>query len=122
MLRWMLRPRRNQDETRVEYIKRSTHECDSFAAAEGLIDWCTLYRQRKWKMAGKCARQRDGRWSTRLLQWRPWFRTLPYRQIGRPKLRWDDDISELAGGSWVSSALDADLWQLLCERFADTRA
>ena len=117
MLRWMLRCRRLLDESWVDYIKRATYECESLGAACGMTDWGILYKQRKWKFAGQSARRRDGRWTARLLKWIPWFWTAPFRRVGRPQLRWDDDISELAGGRWDESAQDVELWSLLSAHF-----
>ena len=122
MLRWMLRPQRLLDESWVDYIKRATYDCEALAAACGMLDWGNLYRQRKWKFAGQSARRRDGRWSARLLKWIPWFRAAAFRRVGRPQLRWDDDVSELAGGEWYDCAQDVELWSLLSAHFCEAAA
>jgi hypothetical protein len=113
MLRWMMRIGRKPEEDWVEYIKRATARCDQLAADHGVSDWVGLQRERKWKLAGQTANRDDQRWNTRLLTWKPWFRNLPYRSVGHPCKRWDDDIVKLAGGSWMDVAKDANLWQAL---------
>ena len=98
MLRWMVQVRRAPDEDWVEYIRRATHRCEELATVHGATDWIELQRKRKLKLAGQTARRTDGRWNKRLLDWTPWFRTVPRRDVGRPKKRWDDDLVDLAGG------------------------
>ncbi|CAH2235424.1 jg13282 [Pararge aegeria aegeria] len=46
----------------------------------------------KWKWAGHIARRTDGRWGSKVLEWRP--RT-GKRSVGRPPTRWTDDIKRL---------------------------
>ena len=57
----------------------------------------------------------DGRWMQRLLDWRPWFRVLPSRDVGRPVRRWEDSFVKLAGGDWTVAARDAALWSSLSD-------
>ncbi|CAH2229220.1 jg2624 [Pararge aegeria aegeria] len=47
----------------------------------------------KWKWAGHIARRTDGRWGSKVLEWRP--RT-GKRSIGWPPTRWTDDIKRVA--------------------------
>ena len=60
----------------------------------------------------------DGRWTKRFLEWKPWFRTFPHRDVGRPFKRWDDDLAKLAGRGWPEAALDGAVWEALGEAFA----
>ena len=113
MLRWMMHAGRKPEEDWVEYIKRATSRCENMAAEHGVSDWVALQRRRKWKLAGQTANRDDLRWSTRLLSWKPGFRLLPFRNVGRPCKRWDDDITKLAGGSWIEAAKDTILWSML---------
>ena len=112
MLRWMTCVGRHVDEDWVEYIQRATHRSEDLAAQHGASDWIELQRRRKWKLAGRSAKQTDGRWSTRLLNWQPWFRTTPRRDIGHPRKRWEDDLTKLAG-SWTAVATDEGMWKAL---------
>ena len=119
MLRWMIRTARAHDEDWVTYIKRATHTSEELASSLGSVRWVVLQRKRKWQFAGKAAVQSDGRWSRRLLGWRPWFRCLPRRDIGHPVKRWDDDISSLAGGDWIREAARDKVWQAALSGFID---
>ena len=113
MLRWMVGIGRQTEEPWVDYIRRSTHTSEDLARKNGIKDWLEVQSIRKWKLAGDTARQTDGRWSTRLLNWRPHFRCIPHRTVGRPCSRWGDSIAEVAGGSWTESAQDKGLWMAL---------
>jgi len=77
-----------------------------------------LRRIRKWNFADRTARTVHARWSCRLIEWKPWFRIVPWHSVGRPVKRWNDAVCELAGGSWTDAAKDKDLWQLLSYKFA----
>ena len=101
------------EEDWVTYIRRATHRSEELATGHGALDWVAVQRQRKWSLAGKTARRSDGRWSTRLLTWQPWFRASPKWDDGRPKKRWDDDLAQLAGATWTDVAKEASLWQAL---------
>ncbi|CAH2248054.1 jg12749 [Pararge aegeria aegeria] len=48
----------------------------------------------KWKWAGHIARRTDGRWGSKVLEWRP--RT-GKRSVGWPPARWAEDIEQVAG-------------------------
>ena len=117
MLRWILRVGRKPDEDWVEYIKRATHRCEELAAGLGVSDWVLKQRARKWTLAGRVASQTDGRWSTRVLSWKPWFRIFPKRDVGRPRKRWEDDIVNLAGESWMTEGIDQDMWSILKDAY-----
>ena len=92
MLRWMIKPRRDDSEDWPEYIKRATHTCEDLAERHGSIDWVISQHRRKCNLAAKCAIGDDQRWSCRLLHWRPWFRCSQHRNVGRPMKRWTDDF------------------------------
>ena len=113
MLRWLVGLRRETEEPWIEFIRRSTHVSERLARENGVQDWLDVQRLRKWKLAGNAARRTDRRWSNRLLDWKPHFRALPYRKVGRPCLRWSDAISDVAGGEWIKVACDEGLWLTL---------
>ena len=110
MLRRMVRTTRRQDETWPEFVRRATHVSEDAAHQHGATDWVVLQRHRKWKLAGKIASREDGRWSKKLLSWKPWFRCEPKRSVGHPTLRWEDDLVRVAGGDWQNAACSLELW------------
>jgi hypothetical protein len=50
----------------------------------------------KWQWAGHISRRTDNRWRKRVLEWRP---CLGKRSIGRPQVRWSDDLRRMADRS-----------------------
>jgi hypothetical protein len=53
---------------------------------------------------------------TRIYKWKP----LASRPIGRPKIRWEDDIRKdlqtMRIENWMKSVLDKDSWNAIVER------
>ena len=88
------------------WIKRVTYMVENIARGLKADDWVVLHRQRKWRFAGRTARQDDSRRSNRLLSWCPHG----YRLPGRPKLRWADGIEKFAGADRATLAKDQKLW------------
>ena len=119
MIRWIVGVPRHIDEDWVAFIQRATHRSEQLAESYGSTDWVLLYRQRKWKLAEKAANYSDNRWAQRILQWTPWFRTLPHRRVGRPCKRWDDDLVALAGDDWPASARNGILWAAAASAYID---
>ena len=119
MLRWMTRVARKGDEDWVDYITRATHCSEELAASHGLTNWVLAQRKRKWQFAGRTAAQTDGRWTRRLLSWRPWFRCWPRRRVGHPFRRWSDDITTFAGDGWIDEAVRNGLWHTALPGFVD---
>lgn len=72
-----------------------------------VIDILERCFQLKWQWAGHVARFQDGRWTKRLMEWRPRDKK---RGIGRPATRWRDDIRKHAGVSWMMVAGDRKRW------------
>ena len=67
----------------------------------------------------KCWRT-DGRWSEKLLHWKPSHGT---RKVGRPVHRWSEDIVKLhrkafGHDDWCSTAQLRDAWAMLQYDFA----
>jgi hypothetical protein len=68
----------------------------------------------KWRWAGHISRRDDGRWSNRVLEWRP--RT-GHRNVGRPATRWSDDIAKAAGRKWKRLTGDREGWRNIEEAY-----
>ena len=113
MLRWMMHTTRFPEECWVDYIVRATHRCENLASMSGSSEWVALQREQKWKLAGKAATCSDGRWTNRLLLWRPWHGVCPFRRVGRPARRWADEFVECAGSDWPQAATDRTVWYAL---------
>ena len=113
MLRIMLCAPRLPEETWIEYVKRTTALAEDKFKELGYENWATASGRKKFRFAGKVAQTDDHRWSKRLLDWKPHFRCLPYRSVGRPVKRWDDLFTNIAGGDWLAAAADAELWKIL---------
>ncbi|KAL0881353.1 hypothetical protein ABMA27_001230 [Loxostege sticticalis] len=67
----------------------------------------------KWQWAGHIARKSDS-WCKDLLEWRPWEHKRP---VGRPQMRWKDDIRKVAGQNWMLVAQDRARWRGLKEAY-----
>ena len=103
----------------ADFVQRATHRNEDLAGSHGATDCLLLQRRAKWRLAGYTATRADGRWASRLLDWKPWFRSFPRRDVGRPVKRWDADTSALAGGDWAQIAQDITMWTLLGADFAN---
>ena len=113
MLRWMIRTARSSEESWPGYITRATAKSEKLAEQHGSKDWVQVYRQCKCQLARKAATRTDGRWSHKLLTWKPWFRASPHRSAGHPVKRWEDDFVKLAGDCWSDAAMPAEFWEAL---------
>ena len=120
MLRYVFRLHQRSSESEqedwVDYMKRSTHELKAMSVEFGLEDWAVAYRRRKFRFAGRTARQTDNRWTRATVEW------IPNGGVGRspsrPVTRWSDDLEKYAGGDWQNTASDRKLWAILEEGFA----
>ena len=123
MLRYVFRihrKRQDQDnelENWVQFVQNSAHSVDRISETHGLKCWVHTYRLRKWQFAGQLARQQDHRWSRQILEWKP--NGGLGRSQGAPKTRWEDQIVNLAGGSWMQLATDENLWAEAGDVFAN---
>ncbi|KAM0735271.1 LINE-1 retrotransposable element ORF2 protein [Formica fusca] len=61
----------------------------------------------KWQWAGHVARD-NIKWTKTLMQWRP---RESRRSVGRPQLRWRDDIQRHAGKNWIQTAQERTTWK-----------
>ena len=94
MLRSMFRTARGVDESYVEYIKRSTRRIEEYCATFHIRSWVDIRSNRKSAFAARTFFDAENKWSKRLLNWTPWFRTVAKRSIGRPRLRWKESLAE----------------------------
>src|SRR4029078_13531731 len=60
-----------------------------------------MIKKRKW--AERLSLLTDDRWSKRVLEWRPWNRKRP---VGRPKVRWRDELTNEHGPQWQQVCRD----------------
>ena len=99
----------------VDWKIRATHEAVHVLETLGIPGWLEERRRRKWRWAGHVARRDDGRWTKKALSFMP----NGFRSVGRPKLRWEEDLvrffNDQMGGNddWKSCAQDRDKWKLL---------
>ncbi|VVD05640.1 unnamed protein product [Leptidea sinapis] len=61
----------------------------------------------KWQWARYIVQRTDGRWSSRVLEWRP--RT-GRCSVGRPPTKWTDDLVKIAGIRWMRAAQHRSSW------------
>lgn len=80
----------------------------------GLTDAIDRITRLKWNWAGHLARTTDGRWTKRILEWRP--RADATRSRGRPPTRWTDDIKRIRR-NWMKAAKDRNEWRALREAY-----
>lgn len=85
-----------RDHIRNEEIRQRT----------GVTDVIARIARLKWNWAGHLARLTDGRWSKRLLEWRP---RADKRNRGRPPTRWTDDIKRITT-NWIQTAQNRREW------------
>ena len=95
MFRRIVRILRRPGEPWPDYVSRATHTSEDSIFAVGAKDWVTLQDSRKLELATKCMLHNSARWSNRLLQWKPWFRCLPRRNVGHPVKRWLDSFESM---------------------------
>ena len=94
MLRYVLRiyQRRDQNGMREDwsvYMQRCARLIEDYDKKFALTPWACQFRAQKWRFAGSIARAKDNRWSNIILDWAP----CGGRSVGRPCLRWQDDIA-----------------------------
>lgn len=80
----------------------------------GITDAIVRITNLKWNWAGHVARFADGRWTKRILEWRP--RQDAHRSRGRPPTIWSDDIKRIRT-NWMSAAQDRQRWIGLREAY-----
>lgn len=80
----------------------------------GVTDAIVRITNLKWNWAGHVARFADGRWTKKILEWRP--RQDAHRSRGRPPTRWSDDIKRIQT-NWMNAAQDRQRWIGLREAY-----
>ena len=117
---------REELETWVEWIKRTTHQAEQHLENMRIENWMVKIRRQKWRCAQRHAILDHDRWSHVALIWNPLThytgsRPRGHRRAARPKVRWVDDITHFANlhnlGNWIQSAFDNKLWQRLESEF-----
>ena len=92
MFRRMVRIGRRSEESWPDFISRATHTSEDLIFTCGARNWVSLQDSRKHELAAKCMLADRARWCNKLLQWRPWFRCVPHRNVGHPRKRWMDSL------------------------------
>ena len=64
-------------------------------------------RKRKWIYANNLMTRDHTRWQVRLLNWKP----SGNRAVGRPRMRWEDDLKMFAGTEWKNIATTSEWFQ-----------
>ena len=72
--------------------------CSEIRKRTKIIDIIEYTLKQKWKWAGHIARLEDNRWTKRCTEWQP---RRGKRSRGRPSRRWQDDITEKEGTTWI---------------------
>ena len=65
-----------------------------------------------WQWAGHISRRTDDCWGMRVLEWIP---RIGKRKVGRPQARWNDDLRNVAGSSWMRVEEDRVRWRAIGE-------
>ncbi|CAH2269016.1 jg16040 [Pararge aegeria aegeria] len=86
------------------------------SVGEPVTDIAQRVAKLKWKWAGHIARSTDGRWGSKVLEWRT-----GKRSVGRPPTRWTGDIKRVAGSRWKQAAQDHGFWNSLQKAYVQQR-
>ena len=124
-----------------EWVQRCTHVAEERMRRLKIKDWIHLQRQRKWRWAYKVATTKQDSWILRALTWdpSPKMNAFQNRNVGRPKLRWTDDIKQhlwrelhqttplpsinpRLDNGWLDHARDEDEWKRLEEGYVTRSA
>lgn len=77
-----------------------------------IVDCRYRIKKLKFDYAGHVIRGEEGRWERKALFWIPRDKK---RKVGRPKLRWEDEIIRRVGTAWVKGASDREYWRRVGE-------
>ena len=83
--------------------------CSEIRKRTKIIDIIEYTLKQKWKWAGHIARLKDNRWTKRCGS--------HGAGRGRPNRRWQDDITEKEGTTWIRKATDRRRWKTLMEGY-----
>lgn len=93
-----------RDKKRITWIRSKT----------GVMDIVEKIKRLKWRWAGHVASRTDQRWTIQIVKWCP---QNIKRRRGRPKIRWRDEIKQVAGSEWETVAQDRIIWKNMEETF-----
>ena len=88
--------------------------CSEIRKRTKIIDIIEYTLKQKWKWPGHIARLKDNRWTKRCTEWQP---RRGKRSRGRQSRRWQDDITEKEGTTWIRKATDRRQWKTLMEGY-----
>ena len=88
--------------------------CAEIRKRTKIIDITEYTLKQKWKWAGHIARLKDNRWTRRCTECQP---RIGKRSRGRPGRRWQDDMTEKEGTTWIRKATDRRRWKTLMEGY-----
>ena len=81
--------------------------CSEIRKRPKIIDITEYTLKQKWKWASHIERLKDNRWTKRCTEWQP---RRGKRSRGRPRRRWQDDITEKEETTWIRKATDRRQW------------
>ena len=112
-----------------EFLERTTRLVEDRLAAAGEEEWLVAWCRRKWRWAGKLARDDRHKWSFTALLWNPAIHSHRggSRAQARPCKRWDDDFVVFLRESrieepWIEVAMDQERWDQLEGSFIEQLA
>ena len=88
--------------------------CSEIRKRTKIIDIIEYTMKQKWTWAGHIARLKDNRWTRRCTEWQP---RRGKRTRGRPSRRWQDDITEKEGTTWIRKVTDRRRWKTLMKGY-----
>ena len=85
-----------KEEEWIEFVKRSTKEAEEYMKKMKIPCWIETHRILKWRMARRIALLPKEIWTSKIFDWHPGLdnKIKTRRLVGRPKRRWEDDITE----------------------------
>ena len=112
---------RAEQENWIDFIKRATHIAEDWSSKAGVRDWASEHYRSKFRLAGHMARREDGRWSARVLEFRP---KGGGRSRGHPCKRWAQELDDffsathaLDRGEWTAMVHKREVWKSLEDSF-----
>lgn len=84
-----------------------------------VIDVTYTVKKLKWKWAGHMIRSKKKKWTKDVTVWYP---RDGKRRKGRQKIRWEDDIKQIATTTWHRKATNREIWETLGEAYAKGQA
>lgn len=109
-----LRVHQRAIERKILGVTLRDHKTNTWIRARtGVEDVITRVASLKWNWAGHVARGTE-KWSGKVIRWRPWTEK---RNVGRPQMRWSDDIKRTAGLNWYREAQNREHWKSMREAY-----